>query len=341
MQLLIRNITLIFSLVIMLTHCNLNEYDSSLYKPKAKKDFGSVLFSLPKKYWHTTLGSELKKQFEKVNKSTPLPYEQQFNIDFIVPENLVNNLKNKSCIVVIKIDPNQTLFRNPIYINDLWANGQLVVELNFKSEKRAVNYFSNNYQDIMQRINSFYFESIQMSYQKNNIINSYLKEELDLNIIAPKEMKLNNEKANFWWFSQLEMKKDQNGTHEIQKGIVVYTYPYYSESQFSINYHKEKRDSIGLHFLKGRESNSYMSTRDDDIAPIESLAMQINDKYVFKTTGAWRMVNDKMGGTYVNYAFLTHDKTEIINMEGYVYAPNFKKSKLIREVEAILYSAVQ
>ena len=81
-----------------------------------------------------------------------------------------------------------------------------------------------------------------------------------------------------------------------------------------------------------------MSTRDDDIAPIESLAMQINDKYVFKTTGAWKMVNDKMGGTYVNYAFLTHDKTEIISMEGYVYAPNFKKSKLIREVEAILYS---
>ena len=38
----------------MLTHCNLNEYDSSIYKPKAKKDFGSVLFSLPKKYWHTT-----------------------------------------------------------------------------------------------------------------------------------------------------------------------------------------------------------------------------------------------------------------------------------------------
>ena len=23
----------------MLTHCNLNEYDSSIYKPKAKKDF--------------------------------------------------------------------------------------------------------------------------------------------------------------------------------------------------------------------------------------------------------------------------------------------------------------
>ena len=108
----------------MLTNCNLNEYDSSIYKPKAKKDFGSVLFSLPKKYWHTTLGSELKKQFEKVNKSTPLPYEEQFNIDFIVPENLVNNLKNKSCIVVIKIDPNQPGFRNPIYINDLWANGK-------------------------------------------------------------------------------------------------------------------------------------------------------------------------------------------------------------------------
>ena len=44
MQLLIRNITLIFSLVIMLTHCNLNEYDSSIYKPKAKKTLGASCF---------------------------------------------------------------------------------------------------------------------------------------------------------------------------------------------------------------------------------------------------------------------------------------------------------
>ena len=171
----------------MLTHCNLNEYDSSIYKPKAKKDFGSVLFSLPKKYWNTTLGNELKKQFEKVNKSTPLPYEQHFNIDFIVPENLVNNLKNKSCIVVIKIDPNQPRFRNPIYINDLWANGQLVIELNFKSEKRAVSYFSNNYQDVIQRINSFYFDLIQISYQKIILSIAIYKQNWVSTLLLPKK----------------------------------------------------------------------------------------------------------------------------------------------------------
>ena len=89
--------------------------------------------------------------------------------------------------MIIKIDPNQPGFRNPIYINDLWANGQLVIELNFKSEKRAVSYFYNNCQDVMQRINSFYFELIQMSYQKNNIINSYLQKNWASTLLLPKK----------------------------------------------------------------------------------------------------------------------------------------------------------
>ena len=55
--------------------------------------------------------------------------------------------------------------------------------------------------------------------------------------------------------------------------------------------------------------------------------------------GAWKMLNDKMGGTFVNYAFLSKNNKEIINVDGYVYAPNFEKSKLIRELEAIIYSS--
>ena len=83
-----------------------------------------------------------------------------------------------------------------------------------------------------------------------------------------------------------------------------------------------------------------MISRNDDLAPMQSEAMYINNKYVFKTTGAWKMVNDKMGGPFINYAFLSKNNREIINIDGYVYAPNFEKSKLIRELEAIIYSAL-
>jgi hypothetical protein len=50
------------------------------------------------------------------------------------------------------------------------------------------------------------------------------------------------------------------------------------------------------------------------------------------------MENDKMGGTFISVSFLTKDKKNIITTEGYVYAPNFEKIKLIRELESIIYS---
>ena len=235
---------------------------------------------------------------------------------------------------------NCSCFIKPTYIRDLWANGQLVAELSFKNTDRALHYFSTSSSELIKEINTFYFQSILMGYSKNNIINTNTYKKFKLNIKAPKEMKLNKKSKHFWWFSQLEMKKDQNGSHEIQKGIVIYNSPYTSENQFTVNYQQQIRDSISKMYLKGTTKDSYMISRNDDLAPMQSEAMYINNKYVFKTTGAWKMVNDKMGGPFINYAFLSENNREIINIDGYVYAPNFEKSKLIRELEAIIYSAL-
>jgi hypothetical protein len=50
------------------------------------------------------------------------------------------------------------------------------------------------------------------------------------------------------------------------------------------------------------------------------------------------MENDKMGGPFVSISRLSDDKNYIITSSGYVYAPNFKKLALLREVKTILYS---
>ena len=51
MQLPLKKIILIFILPVVYLGCNLNEYDPSTYKPKAKTDFGQILFSLPKGFY--------------------------------------------------------------------------------------------------------------------------------------------------------------------------------------------------------------------------------------------------------------------------------------------------
>ena len=67
----------------------------------------------------------------------------------------------------------------------------------------------------------------------------------------------------------------------------------------------------------------------------------INNKYVMQIKGCWKMHNDKMGGAFISYSWLNNKKAKIITAQGYVYAPNFEKSKYIRELEAIIVSGIK
>ena len=42
----------------------------------------------------------------------------------------------------------------------------------------------------------------------------------------------------------------------------------------------------------------------------------------------------------MSYSWLNDDKTKIITAEGYVYAPNFKKLKYLRELESTTVSGI-
>ena len=328
-----------FFILFVFVNCDLsNDYNPHILKPKAKKDYGEILFGLNKKYWNHELGKTIKISFENLIKSTPLPFEKEYTVDFMVPKKIIKNIKRKSCIVFIEIENYHSKKTVPIFKKDLWATNQLIVELKFKTEKLAVEYFKINTNLIKEKINQFYYLAILKKYSKINSINKSIKNELPLKYITSKEMKINKKGEDFWWFSELNIKKDQNGSHEIQKGILIYKYPYYSPKQFKKQNQINIRDSICKKYLRGKKNISYMITVKNGLNETNSNPYLLNNNYFTKLSGCWKMKNDKMGGAFVSLCFLTPDKKYIITTEGYVYAPNFEKIKLIRELESILYS---
>lgn len=342
MQVSLKRLQILYGLVaiILLLSCdNSSRYNPNMLKPNAKKNYGELLFALEKKYWKSNLGISIKKSFETLIKTTPLPYEKEFEIDFIIPKKIIKNIKVKNCILFIDIanyNPSKT---TPIFKNDLWAKGQLIIELKFNSEESAVNYFKNNTERLKQSINEFYFDQISKKYSTKNIINSTIQSEMELSFKAPKGFKLNKKSQNFWWFSNLTIKKDQNGSHEIQKGIVIYKYPYSNQKQFQKQKQIRLRDSIFKIYLRGKNKDSYMITNLNGLNETKSKAQTVNNKYIKRLSGCWRMINDKMGGSFISISRLSKDKKQIITVEGYVYAPNFEKLKLLRELETIIYSS--
>jgi hypothetical protein len=326
-------------ILLLLIGCNTsNEYNPNLLKPLAKNDYGELLFAVNKKYWKSDLGKTIKKSFEKLVKTTPLPYEKEFNIDFIVPRKLLKNLKTKNCILFIEIESYFPKKVKPIYKRDLWANGQLIVELKFNSENAAISYLKNNIISLKSTINEFYYEMIAKKLDEKNIINKELSSSLGLKYLSTKNLKLNKKEDNFWWFSELEITKDQNGSHEIQKGIFIYKYPYESEKQFEKQYQIRLRDSICKKHLRGKNEKTYMITLQSGLNETNEVSFSFNNKFCHEISGCWRMENDKMGGPFISISQLTKDRKYIITSSGYVYAPNFKKLSLLREMKSILYS---
>jgi len=82
-----------------------------------------------------------------------------------------------------------------------------------------------------------------------------------------------------------------------------------------------------------------MESRKDELGNFSHNAvLNKNGEYIVEIAGLWRVVNDKMGGPFVSISRLNPSKTKIITIEGYVYAPNFRKGDFIRELKAMIYS---
>ena len=151
-------------------------------------------------------------------------------------------------------------------------------------------------------------------------------------------MKLVNSSLEFTMLGKTKIKKDDNGNHEIQQRIFIYSYPYDKQSLFTQEQQVKIRDSLCKKYVKGRLENSYMITANDQYRPVISKSLIHNNNYILETRGSWRVQNDRMGGAFISIAIHDKNKGKIVTIEGNVYAPNFSKRELIREMEAAIYS---
>ena len=193
--------------LLFITCSNDDGYQPHLMKPIAKKNYHEILFALDKKYWKGDLGKTIKSSFEKLVKTTPLPYEKEFYTDFVVPNKILKNIKNNNCFVFIQIENYNSKNVVPVIKKDLWANGQLIVELKFKSEQAAINYFKYKNNEVKSILKNFNLNKIQKSFSDKNNINKELEKSLGLKFKAPSGIKLNKKAKNFWWWSTLEIQK--------------------------------------------------------------------------------------------------------------------------------------
>lgn len=217
-----------------------------------------------------------------------------------------------------------------IFKDDVWAYPQATVELKAKNADEWTKLYKENEYKIISYFRSAEKERMTMNYNKyyEKSVYNVLDRDFGVTMKVPPGFKIASQKEDFIWYKY--------DTPEITQSILLYTFPYVSDSAFTVDYLVMVRDSILKANVPGPTKGSYPTTYKG--LNQEQNIFRHNGNYASEMRGLWSTVNDFMGGPYVSLAVLDQENQRIIVAFGFVYAPSKEKRNLINQVEAMIYS---
>ena len=217
-----------------------------------------------------------------------------------------------------------------IFKDDVWAYPQATVEIKAKNTAQFEELFNENSGKIISYFLSAEKERLTMNYQKyhERLVFNALNDSLGLTVTVPPGFAIARQKKDFIWV--------RYETPEISQGVVVYTFPYISDSTFTEKYLVAKTDSVLEINVPGPTAGSYMAI-EKQIDQVLNI-FEHNKNYAVEMRGLWRLENDFMGGPYIALAELDASNQRVVVAFGYVFAPSKDKRNLLQQVEAMVYS---
>lgn len=300
--------------------------------PRPTGNSGSLLVIVDSSYWQSKIGKAIMEVFAQEQVGLP-QREPLFDIVQLAHENFVQIFKTNRNILVVDINPSE---KNKISINAVvWSSTQLVVTISAVNDEVAAETIYKNKQTLIDYFNNKEIERLKLRYveNKNQVADAILKKKFNLSMNLESYYRIASEDTNFVWF-----RKDKRaGEHPINQGIMVYSYPYTSDSTFSIGSLVAARNEITKKYIHGTYDSTYMQTY-SEFLPAEK-EINLNGLYAKELRGLWYLKGDFMGGPFVNYTFVDEKKARVICIDGYVFAPKFDKREYLRELEAFVYTA--
>ncbi|MCD8312998.1 MAG: DUF4837 family protein [Bacteroidales bacterium] len=290
---------------------------------------GEVIVVLGKDNWEGNLGNTLRDLL-----TAECPYlpqkEPLYSLINVVPPAFTNIFQIHRNIIVFTINGDVTS-PGVVYLQDVWARPQCVININAPDAETAAQLVEDNGKMLLN--------ALEQAERDRIIANSKLYEEHSL---APKVRAFIGGSPHFP--TGYVMKKQTNDfiwiayeTTYVNQGFLIYKYPARgNEEDFAIENIVAKRNEVLKENVPGMFENTYMTTSDITTPGLEFV--KYKGREFAEVRGLWEVYNDYMGGPFVSETFYSRDGSELICMEGFVYAPKYDKRHYLRQVDSILYS---
>lgn len=330
----------IIVIAILTASCNQNPSDEALeaaFKPRHEGLVGELMVVATEEQMKSPIGEAIESSFiDKAYQVTP-QMESVFKVFTKTPEQFKKYFKRYRNVVLFNIGQTEKHLESKVTLHrDLFSQDQLVFEVFAESRTIAAEVLDSKADFIIDLIEQKEVERLQMKYAKinNRTIASLLEMEYEFSMIVPKQYELRENRPDFAWL--LRPQQGMGQEIALEKGIMIYTYPYVNDSTFTPEFLFAKRDSILRHNVPGLTKGSYMSTEYGH--GVHPVATEITHKgdFAMEIKGVWKVEHGFMGGSYVSLTKLDEKNNRVVTIEGYVYAPHEGKREHIRSVEAVI-----
>ncbi|UTW64037.1 DUF4837 family protein [bacterium SCSIO 12741] len=314
------------------------ESEEGEFLPGYSGGFGELVVVLDKAIWEGPTGDSLFSVLAGEQHGFPQP-ESYFNVIQVSPSKFQSVLRTHRNIIRINAASGNAGKEPLVLERNKWSKGQYVLNLNAKSYDHLLQVIGEHEEDIRSVFQS---AEINRHIQRNKKfgdpeISKELAAVQQYTMEVHKDVFLDKNQSGLAWVRAERERTSGGFQHQISQGILLFSKPYMSKSDFSDSLVIQTANEMMAQHLAGPDTGQYMQI-DQRYIPVIGEEVNFHDQYAREFRGIWKMEGNFMGGPLYIFTFLDEPRGRIIYAIGYVYAPQFKKREYLREVEAMIQS---
>lgn len=286
-----------------------------------------IVVVAPRTIWNSAAGDTLRHFFEQdvewLNQPEPL-----YNLLPVTPQTVTDPTLRHRNIITLSVgeqykqsDLTATFDKN--------SKGQLYIDIVSPSIDSLANFVAQNEGLLISVFDKAERDRfiIRGERFRDVTIGEKIKEKFGFEMNIPKGYRIRDNQPDFLWISY-EMPL-------ASQGLAIYSFdPMDEMTTLEILYQRD----LAVAKIPGPSEGSYMMT--ETLFMPESKSVLINGVRWAETRGFWKVMNDFMGGPFVNYTTYDPATKRMVGIDLYVNAPDAKDGKrnYIRQLESLVLS---
>lgn len=311
---------------LIIVACTDGEGNREALLPPNSGKYGEILVVSDSALWDSGIFDKLEEIYQAPVKILPQP-EPIFKFVRFRYQDFSPILRLHKNLIFIEGGAEKTSITES---RNAWAKDQYIMTFKYDEEQNLVQQMKKNKERILNYFLDADIRRIQNSQKKASLsgLSNELKQKKGYDITIPRDFIVAEKDDQL-----LYLRREKP---ELTQFLMIYEEDYVSKDQLTKEYILNLRDSLGEANVFGEADGSYMVT--ERRMPIFLDVQNIEEQYAMRIRGLWKMQGEMKGGSFVSYAYVDQNRNKLINIEGFLYSPRYKKRFYMQELEAIIRS---